>query len=218
MAQPGVSIQMNFAREITRATAMIQATPKQLELASRRAIKKTIRWLQTRVARELAQALSVPQKALKHRLTVSEVGSGGDQVHILWLGVAPLAAEAAGRPRQTQQGVSVGRRKYPGAFYKDVYGDGPGTWIRKSRAAALGLSLPQWRRANKGAGNGRFLELGGPGDTSARGRFPVMRVGIDIEAVAREIFRRYDKRAIERFSTLIDQELNYAVNHEQKRK
>jgi len=45
-----------------------------------------------------------------------------------------------------------------------------------------------------------------------------MRVGIDIEAVAREIFRRYDKRAIERFSTLIDQELNYAVNHEQKRK
>ena len=43
MAQPGVSIQMNFAREITRATAMIQATPKQLELASRRAIKKTIR-------------------------------------------------------------------------------------------------------------------------------------------------------------------------------
>jgi len=50
VAQPGVSIQMNFAREITRATAMIQATPKQLELASRRAIKKTIRWLQTRVA------------------------------------------------------------------------------------------------------------------------------------------------------------------------
>ena len=43
-------------------------------------------------------------------------------------------------------------------------------------------------------------------------------IGIDIEAVAREIFRRYDKRAIERFSTLIDQELNYAVNHEQKRK
>lgn len=62
------------------------------------------------------------------------------------------------------------------------------------------------------------LFRGGPGDTSARGRFPVMRVGIDIEAVAREIFRRYDKRAIERFSTLIDQELNYAVNHEQKRK
>lgn len=216
MAESGVSLEMNFAREITRATAAIQATPKQIEVASQRALKKTIRWLSSRIAREIGQALNVPQKSFKRRLSVKAVGRGSDQVHILWLGVAPLAAELVGRPRQTKQGVSVGKHRFQGAFYKDVYGDGASVWIRKSRAAALGLKLPQWGRKSRG-GDSRFMDYGGPNDSSNRGRFPVMRVSIDIESVAAEIFRRYDRRAIDRFSTVIDQELNYAVNHERKR-
>lgn len=66
MAESGVSVQMNFARAIRNVTARIEATPAQLTKASERAMKKTIRWLSGRVARELAQQLGVPQKYLKN--------------------------------------------------------------------------------------------------------------------------------------------------------
>ena len=208
MVQPGVSLQLNFAQEITRATAFIESSPEQLNKASIRAIKKTIRWLRGRVAREVAQALGIPQKAFKQRLTSSVMGNGMDQVHILWLGVAPLAAEMAGRPRQTRSGVSVGKRKYQGAFYRDVYGDGASVWIRKRRAQALGLDLPSWsgRSTSK---RSTFVD-----GSANSGRFPVMRVAIDMESVAGEIFRRYQRRAVDRFGVVLEQELNYAINHE----
>jgi hypothetical protein len=209
--ETGASVQLNFAREIMRATAMIQATPKQMQTATDRAIKKTIRWLSSRVAREIGQALNIPQKAIKNRVVTSVVGSGSERVHILWLGVAPIAAENLANPRQTKKGVSVGRRRYDGAFYRDVYGDGDHVWIRKSRAAALAMDLPDW--GGKKGGDGGYLR-----NPEARGRFPLRRVSVDISSVANDVFRRYDKRAMERFSALIDQELNYAVNHERKRK
>jgi len=208
MAQPGVELQLNFAQEITRATALIQATPKQLELASKRAMKKTIRWLRTRVAREVSQALGISQKAFKQRLTSTSSGSGADLAHILWMGVAPLAVEMIGKPRQTKKGVSVGKRKYAGAFYRDVYGDGPRVWIRKARAHALGLDLPSWS-GKSSSSRSSWLE-----SAENRGRFPVMRVAVDVESVASEIFRRYQRRAQERFGTVLEQELNYAVNLE----
>lgn len=210
MAAAGVSIQMNFAREIQRATALIQATPNQLQKATDRATRKTIKWLSTRLAREIGQALNIPQKAIKNRITTSIAGEGVGRVHILWLGVAPVAAEQLGKARQTKTGVSVGRRRYEGAFYRDVYGDGDKVWIRKSRAVALAMDLPDW--GGKKGGDGSFLR-----NPDARGRFPVRRVSVDISNVANDVFRRYDKRAIERFGTLIDQELNYVVNHERKR-
>lgn len=204
MPQSGVSFDMNFAQEMTRAAAAMQATPAQIQVAGQRAIKKTMRWLTSRLARELGQALGVAQNAIKPRLSSKAIGKGRDQVHVLWLGVAPLAAEKAGRARQTKRGVSVAKHKYQGAFVKNVYGDGNAVWIRKSRAADLGHNLPNWGRSKGGTG----------ADTLNRGRFPVMRVALDVESVAGEIFRRYDRRAIARFGELIDQELNYVVNHE----
>lgn len=206
MAQPGVDIQLNFAKDISRATAQIAATPAQLEKAVQRAMRKTMRWLQTRVSRDLAKALGVSQKAIKHRLTLSHTGTGTKGIHILWLGTAPLAAEQAGKPRQTKAGVTVGKHKFPGAFYRDIYGDGPKVWIRASRANALGLDLPQWGKKQRA----RASAL----NQDQRGRFPVRRVGIDVQAPANEVFARYQKQAEARFNQVLDQELNFAVNHE----
>lgn len=130
MQTNGVDIQINFARELQQASAALQSTPKQLHLAGQRAIKKTMRWVQTRLARELAQALNVSQKSLKTRFSLRNVGRGSDSVTILWLGIAPLAAERAGKARQTRKGVTVGKRKYEGAFYRRVYGDEARVWKR----------------------------------------------------------------------------------------
>lgn len=207
MATAGVSIQMDFARELQRATALIQATPKQIQTAADRATRQTIRWLTGRLARDLGSALNIKQKAIKDRITASAVGSGSDRAYILWLGVAPISVEKLGNPRQTRTGVTVGRRRYEGAFYRDVYGDGERVWIRKSRAVALAMDLPEW--GGKKGGDGSFLR-----NPDARGRFPIRRVSVDISTVASEVFRRYDRQAIERFGVLIEQELNFVVNHE----
>jgi len=216
MAASGVSFQLSFAREITRVTAQIQTTPEQLKKAGDRARRKTMRWLSTRMAREISQSLKVPQKGLKSRWSTTTAGKGDEQVAILWFGTVPLAAENAGRPRQSRRGTTVAGRRFDGAFFRGVYDDTPRVWVRKSRAAALGLNLPAMSR-KKGGGNARFLDLGGVNDSSNRGRFPVMRVGIELEETAAEVFRRYERRALARFAELIEQEINYAVNHERKR-
>lgn len=213
MAQSGVSFQLSFAREITNITARIQTTPEQLRKAAERARRKTLRWLSTRMSREISQALRVPQRALKSRWSTTTAGQGADQVAILWFGTLPLPAESAGSPRQGKRGTAVAGRRFDGAFYRAVYDGVPRVWIRKARAQALGLDLPAMSR-KKGGGDFRFLEYAGEG---GRGRFPVMRVGIALEDMASEVFRRYERRALARFAELIEQEINYAVNHERKR-
>lgn len=216
MAVSGVSFQLSFAREITRVTAQIQTTPEQVKKAGERARRKTLRWLSTRMSREISQALRVPQKGLKARWSTTTAGQGDDQVAILWFGTLPLPAESLGRPRQNKRGTTVAGRRFDGAFYRAVYDGMPRVWVRKSRAEALGLQLPAMSRQKRG-GNQRFMDYGGANDSSNRGRFPVMRVGIELEDIAAEVFRRYERRALARFAELIEQEINYAVNHERKR-
>lgn len=215
MAANGVDFQLSFAQEITRVTAQIQTTPAQVAKASERARRKTMQWLSTRMTREISQALQIPQKGLKTRWSMTTAGSGADQVSILWFGTAPLPAENAGRPRQGKKGTTVAGRRFDGAFYRAVYDGVARVWIRKSRAQALGHQLPAMSR-EKGGGSQRWLDLGGTNDGSQRGRFPVVRVGIELAELAGEVFRRYERRALARFAELIEQEINYAVNHERK--
>lgn len=207
MAQSGVSVQLNFAREINRATAAIQATPKQVEKASDRAIKKTIRWLKTRVAREISTATKVPQKSLKPRMTTTVAGKGADRVHILWFGSMPLPAEKAGKARQTKKGTTAGKHRFEGAFVATIYNPEANVWVRTRRNQSVGhLTLGKKRRPGAGSVPRELA-----------GRFPVQRVGVELDALAGEVFKRYHQRAEARFGELIEQELNYAVNHENKR-
>ncbi len=207
MAESGVEVQMNFAQTIRNVTAVIQTTPKQMEVASERAIKKTMRWLSGRIARELSQQLGIPQKSLKPRLMVRSVGKGMNKAHILWMGVAPMSAELAGKARQTRKGVTVGNRKFDGAFLRSIYNPEKNVWIRARRNREQGYqTLSRTRKANHRSPSSELA-----------GRFPVQRIGIELKSVAAEVFRRLDRRALDRFKTLIEQELNYVINHESKK-
>lgn len=201
MAANGVEIKMEFAQALRNATAVIQATPKQVEVASERAMKKTIRWLSGVVARELSQQLNIPQKVLKPRLSVRTVGKGTDKAFILWMGTSPMAAEQVGRTRQNRKGATAGRHRFEGAFVSRYSSTSVEVRIRQQRNESAG-HFPLNRKMTKG---------------DDRHRYPVIRIGIEIDSVAREIFRRLDRRALDRFKTLIEQELNYAVNHESKK-
>ncbi|HAS3046039.1 TPA: hypothetical protein I6Y62_004319 [Vibrio parahaemolyticus] len=204
--ESGVSVELNFAQAIRTATAIIEATPEQLNKATTRAIKKTLRWAGSVVARELGQSLGVAQKGLKPRIVVTTVGSGADQVHILWVGVLPLAAEKAGKPRQTRRGVSVRGRRFDSAFVADIYNGEPNVWVRAAKN----------REHNHTTLSRRRKAATSSPDPKLRGRFPVQRVGIAVEDPAIEIFNRLQRRVEERFKTVLNQELNYAVNHEKR--
>lgn len=207
MAENGVDVRMDFARAVRNATAVIQATPKQMEVATQRAIRKTMRWLRGVAARELSQQLGIPQKTLKQRLTLSRVSKGMDQAHVLWMGLAPLSAELAGKARQTRKGVTVGKHKYEGAFLRSIYNPEENVWIRTRRNQRQGYTtVSRKRKANPKSVPPELA-----------GRFPVQRIGIELDGVAHEVFRRLERRALDRFNTLIEQELNYAVNVESKK-
>lgn len=134
MSQNGVDVQINFARELQNASAAIQATPEQLTKAGQRAIKKTMRWVKTRIARELSQVLGVSQKALKPRFSLKTVGKGVDAATILFLGTDNLGAEKSGNARTTKHGVTVGKRKYESAFYTPVSSGNKYIFKRKTKA------------------------------------------------------------------------------------
>lgn len=207
MAANGVDVSMDFANAIRNATAIIQGTPKQVEVATQRAIKKTMQWLRSVAARELSRQLGIPQKTLKKRLTLSRVNKGMDQAHVLWMGIAPLSADLAGKARQTRKGVTVGKHKYDGAFLRSIYNPEENVWIRARRNQQQGYTTVSGRKSGKSKSISPELA----------GRFPVQRIGIEMDVAAHEIFRRLDRRAQDRFSTLIEQELNYAVNVESKK-
>lgn len=203
MSQNGVDVKINFAREVQQATAALQSTPKQLEIAGNRAIKKTMRWLQTRIARELSQTLGLAQKVLKPRFSLKTVGKGADQATVLWLGIAPILAEKAGNARQTKAGVSLGKRRYEGAFIASMYGYDDAVWIRAKRNNGRYHTTSKQRKPNP---NSISSEL--------RGRFPVQHIAVDIGDQAAEIFKRFESRIPEEFRKILGQELNYVVNHE----
>ncbi|OCH08089.1 hypothetical protein A6D98_09695 [Aliivibrio fischeri] len=203
MAEPGVDIKLNFAKELQLASAKIIATPKQLEKAGQRAIKKTMRWMNTRLSREVSQITGIPQKALKARYSLKTVGKGMDAVTILWIGVSPVLAEKAGRARQTRKGVSLKKHRYEGAFVSDMYGYESAVWIRASRNDGRYTTTSKQRKANPNSLPARF-----------RGRFPVQHVAIDIADPVSKALKRLEARVPDEFRKKLGQELNYVVNHE----
>ncbi|HHY0482731.1 phage tail protein [Vibrio parahaemolyticus] len=203
MAAPGVDIKVNFANELQRVSAKIAATPKQLEKAGQRAIKKTMRWMYSRVAREVSQLTGIPQKALKPRYSLKTVGKGAEAVTILWIGISPILAEKAGKARQTKKGVSLKKHRYDGAFVADMYGYNSAVWIRASRNHSQYTTTGKPRKVNP---NSLPAHL--------RGRFPVQHLAIDISDSANQALKRLEARVPDEFRKKLDQELNYVVNHE----
>ncbi|NYZ70406.1 hypothetical protein H0A36_30810 [Endozoicomonas sp. SM1973] len=47
-----------------------------------------------------------------------------------------------------------------------------------------------------------------------QGRFPVERIGIAIDPIAAELFKRYQSRVNVQFNRILEQELHYALNIE----
>lgn len=105
------------------------AKPAQIKQAHRRAMGKTIRWLSTRVSRELGQQFDLPQRVFQVRAK----RSFDHEYASLWIGLNPIAANWLGKARQTRKGVSVRSHKFNGAFIAKMKNGHIGVFQRGER-------------------------------------------------------------------------------------
>lgn len=176
--------------------------PKAAASAQRRAINKTLGWLRTHIARAVGRKEGIAMRAVRQRLKAYPVKAGQQQGK-LWFGINPLEASRTGRARQTQSGVSVGRRRYSGAFYKRVYGANPDIWIRTASKHFSASDYPNSDVSGaSGPSSGWIAEHGS--------RFPLAKAKLSLEDV-RPLFDTWTRRADARLLDILKQELNFEL-------
>lgn len=121
-------LELNVSWEIGEVLESIAATPKQVRQATRRALSRTARHMQTVVRREAAKEAKVPQKAIRGRF-YRHLSRSRDAAS-LWAGTYNVSLSQLGTPRQTKAGVRVGRFFFPGAFLGRGRLAGRGVFIR----------------------------------------------------------------------------------------
>jgi len=182
---------------------MAALTHTRAPLAIKRAVRKTLQWLQREMLRELARASGISPAVLKKYRRVAI--KAGEQQGTVWAGLNPLPAHEAGKVSWSpgSAGATAGGEFYEGAFYRSVYGTGAKVWVRTRRNASAGNPIYH--------GRGRYKPFSGQ---VSRGRFPVELVGMQMEQYSSEIADRIQEGARARFETILRQELNYVINHE----
>jgi hypothetical protein len=175
-------LSVNFDFDQLDITAVFSSTEQQLKLAYRRAMGKTIRWLSTRISRELGQKFDLPQRVFQVRAKRNIDGDVGR----LWIGLNPIAATYLGKARQTKKGVSVRSHRFNGAF------------IAKMNSGHIGV-FQRGQRQIKG-GNVYY-----PLETVKAKMSTGTSNEIDIN------IRDYQSRATDYFKKTLEHELNYIM-------
>lgn len=175
--------------------------PKAVAVARRRAVNKTLRWLRTHIARAVGKQERIAIAAVRQRLLAYPISANG--VGKLWLGLNPIEASRAGRPRQTRSGVSVAGRSYQGAFLKKVYGGKPDIWIRTASKHFKASDYPDSEVTGAGSMSSGWVAENGS-------RFPLAKAKISLEAV-RPHFESWARRAHQRLLEVMGQEMNFEL-------
>lgn len=161
----GFEIDVDMNSALARMPDILNAARKELDLASDRALRKTAKWLRTHSAREIGRELRIVQRPIRSRFHVYPIR--GQQETKLWIGLEPLSVHYLGDPRQTPEGVKVGRRDYPHAFVDPMKSSSPMVWRRKGRErlpvekVTLGIedvAMPAIERWERRA-TARFIEI-----------------------------------------------------------
>jgi hypothetical protein len=183
-------------------TDFAKLVPKAAANAQRRAINKTLGWLRTHIARAVGRQEGIAMRAVRQRLRAYPVKAGTQQGK-LWFGINPLEASRTGRARQTESGVSVGRRRYAGAFYKKVYGGKADIWIRTASKNFNASDYPGSDVSGAGGPSSGWIAENGS-------RFPLAKAKVSLEDV-RPLFENWTRQADARLMEILKQELNYEL-------
>lgn len=122
-----LKIELDFEDSIENALEGLDRTDKAVKRASDRAVRKVLAWARREIQTAVAKDADIPGRAVKFRLRHrfdNKTKSG-----LIWMGLNPISAHHAGKPRQSKAGVSVRKHRFPGAFVADV--NGPKVFIRE---------------------------------------------------------------------------------------
>ena len=115
-------IELEFnAKDLDRMRRAIGATEKIAETSLLNALKLAQRKTAVQIKRQVARELKLPVGAIGARIKFRRP-SKGDLYARVWIGLNPVPASRAGKPRgaepgkPTKGGVRVGKRRYPHAF------------------------------------------------------------------------------------------------------
>ncbi|MDR0672515.1 MAG: phage tail protein [Zoogloeaceae bacterium] len=156
--------------------------PERLQIAARRAVRKTSAWVKTHIAREVKDRTKIPKKLIASRVKVYDKnwrdGGGGGYALKVWFGIDPVFADRIAPARQTKTGVSVGKYRFPGAF--------------------IPTKSPRY--------------MGKVYYRTTDNRLPIMRARVEIEGEARPAFEKIKQGIEARLMELMRQELNYELS------
>lgn len=180
---------------------VIEGTVSAIDLESKkgrkarsRALRKWSRWARSQTLKALSKDLGVTQKGLKPRVRISVISKQG--MAELWIGLNPLPAHLAGKPKHTPQ--------YRGTFVKGYYFEGAFV------ANADNSTDKVWRRKFRGPGS----TSQGPQQKHLRGRFPLELQKISVEEVTLAAILSIEAKAPQRLRDIFAEELNFAFNVE----
>lgn len=178
---------------------LVGATDRQMENARLSALREMRKTIKSIVLRRVADEHRIPQKALEGRIFFSSLDGGEEELQT-WIGTWNISPFAIGTPSQDNRGVSVGLRRYPGAFLASIYGSNGQVWIRLySKFYDPGLYPTDYRPGDRGLGE-------------KRGRFPVVRASIPVDDTVRRVMDQSGDYLGRQFEKKFIQQLNYQVN------
>jgi hypothetical protein len=182
------------------------ATEKQIEAAGKSALHKTGSWLKTRIKKGAAEKLNITQKSIGNRFWFQKMKPGSAEL-VLNIGTEPVLPFSVGNPSimgspAKSTGIKVRSYNFPGAFIRQIYSKKKNVWIRLHSSHYTPELYPSGGGESKGAGN--F-----PG---SEGRFPVVKVGIPIEAIVQEVVESLEDDLGNKYAEILARELNYQVN------
>jgi hypothetical protein len=194
-------LEIDLGEDLAELEAQLMASVPQVNRAIDRALKKTARWLETHSKRELGTALQVPQRVFKTRFFRHFSTKNGKRSVNVWFGLDSMRSIDLGNPRQTAQGVKVGKHLFSGAFIANMKSGHTGIF-RRSNEFNRNFTSDERNENRQKRADGQWTEL------------PIEEVGFPIEQIAKPILERYHVRAEARFKQILKQEINFALNVE----
>ena len=187
----------------------LSETPKNLSRAQARAIKKTLKSVESEISGKVAKQVGITKKSLKAYKRVHTrnkrdmVNPGGS----FFMGLDPLPASALkGSPVSEDWGVKKGAYLFEGAFYRKVFGAQPKIWVRRGsrgdRKNSVYLKRSSVKKWNSSKGDGRY---------------PVAQAAINIDQHGYQAFDQMRGSIKSLFKKRFAQEANYELLKQQKR-
>ena len=177
-------------------------SPRKVDKAIQRSLRKLSRFAERRTLRELSRQQGITQKLLKKlgrvKVSLYQPGDRAGQGYslVIWVGVQDIPAHYLGKAVQTKSGVRTGKHHWQGAFLMQPVNASQPMVFRRSE---------DWKhKYQRSKKSGRMMWMG----------LPLEKQSSPMYYAAESAMQKLKPLLLERFATLLQQELNYVFNIE----